>query len=123
MSMFSDIDWTKKGNSETCISISEQDKNYAKRFSRGHRTFLGPEDEKKWYGTQLHTCTKRSIQRNRSSSIQVKSISALSRGILRRKNNRDTIHFNANDSNTELLVRTTHSANQLSICGAVSDEA
>ena len=40
MSMFNDIEWTKKGNSERCISNSEQVKKYAKRFSRGHWTFL-----------------------------------------------------------------------------------
>ena len=34
-SMFSDIDWTKYGNSEICISNSEQVKNYAKRFRVG----------------------------------------------------------------------------------------
>ena len=51
MSMFNDIEWTKRGISETCISNSEQVKNYAKRFSRGHSSFLGPGDEKKGYGT------------------------------------------------------------------------
>ena len=51
----------------------------------------------------------------------VKSISASSRGILKRKNDRDTIFFNADASNTELLYRTIHSANQLSIYGAVSN--
>ena len=45
---------------------------------------------------------------------------ALSRGILRKKKNRDTIHFNADASNTELLFRLIHSVNQLSIYGAVS---
>ena len=49
-----------------------------------------------------------------------KSISALSRGILKRKNGRATIHFNADSSNRELLIRTIHSSNQLSINGAVS---
>ena len=49
-----------------------------------------------------------------------KSISALSRGFLKRTNNRDTIHFNADASNTELLFRTIRSANQLSIDGSVS---
>ena len=34
-----------------------------------------------------------------------KSMSALSRGILKKKNGRDTIHFNADASNTELLFR------------------
>ena len=30
-------------------------KNYAKRFSRGHWTFLDLGDEKKWYGTLSYT--------------------------------------------------------------------
>ena len=34
-----------------------------------------------------------------------KSVSALIRGILKKKNGRDTIHINADDSNTELLFR------------------
>ena len=38
-----------------------------------------------------------------------KSISALGRGILKRVGGRDTIHFNADSSNTELLSRTNHS--------------
>ena len=50
-----------------------------------------------------------------------KSISALSRVILKKKNNRATRHFNADASNTELLFRIIHSVNQLSICGAVSN--
>ena len=49
-----------------------------------------------------------------------KSISALSRRILKNKNNRDTIHFNADASNIELFFQTTQSVNQLSIYGAVS---
>ena len=49
-----------------------------------------------------------------------KDISALSRGILISKGGRCTTHFNAHSSNTECLFRTIHSANQLSICGAVS---
>ena len=45
MSMFNDTEWTRRGNSEQCISNSEQVKEYAKRFSRGHWTFLGPGSE------------------------------------------------------------------------------
>ena len=47
-------------------------------------------------------------------------IIALSRWILRRKNNRDTIHFNVDASNTEVLLRTSHSANRFSIYGKIS---
>ena len=60
------------------------------------------------------------IQRYRSSSI-LKSTSAFSRGILKKKKGRDTKHFNADASNTELLFRIIHSVNQLSIYGAVSN--
>ena len=55
MPMFNDIDWTKRGNSEKCKPKSEHVKNFAERFSRGHWTFLGPGDEKKWYGTLSYT--------------------------------------------------------------------
>ena len=83
-------------------------KNYAKRFSRGHWTFLGPGDEKKWYGTLLHTpegkwdsAATETVERCKDTCHPAfKSISALSRGILKKKNNRDTIHFNADVSNT-----------------------
>ena len=54
MSM-NDIDWTERGNSEKCISNSEQVTDYAKRFSRGHWSFLGPGDEKRWSGTVSYT--------------------------------------------------------------------
>ena len=105
MSIFKDIEWTKKGHSEKCISTSEQVKNYAKRFSRGHWTSLGLGDGKKWYGT------------SKKAVIQYSRVfDALNRRIL--KNNRDTIHFNADASNTELFFRTIHSANQPSINGA-----
>ena len=56
MSVFNDIDWTRKGNDGICISNSEKVKEHAKIFSRGHWAFRGPGDEKKWYGTfSLHT--------------------------------------------------------------------
>ena len=47
MSMFNDIDWTRRGSSQQCISNSEQVKNYAKKFTQGHWTFRGPGGEKK----------------------------------------------------------------------------
>ena len=45
--------------------------------------------------------------------------SALNRGLLKRKGGRYTIHFNAEVSSADLFFRTIHSANQLSIYGAV----
>ena len=48
MSMFNDIVWKK--NVENCISNAEEVRNYAIKFMTGHRTFLGPGSEEKWYG-------------------------------------------------------------------------
>ena len=128
MSMFNDIDWTMEGNDGICISNSEKVKDHAKRFWQGHWTFLGPRDEKKWYGPLSYTpeghwdsTANLMVERFKDAGHPVfKSISALSRGILKKKNGRDTIHFSADASNTELLFRIIHSVNQLSIYGAVS---
>ena len=52
MSISNDIDWTAKGNEVNCISKSDKVKMYAPRLSQEHWTFLGPGDEKKWYGNR-----------------------------------------------------------------------
>ena len=46
MSVFNDIEWTRKGNDGICVSNSEKVKEYAKRFLQGHWTFPGPGSEK-----------------------------------------------------------------------------
>ena len=53
--------------------------------------------------------------------IVFKSISALSRGIFKQKKGRFTIHFNGDSVNTEILFQTVHSANQLSVYGALAN--
>ena len=42
MSMFDDIDWTQNGNSLDSTSNSEEVREYAQRFQRGHRSFFDP---------------------------------------------------------------------------------
>ena len=128
MSMFNDIDWTRRGNSEHCISHSEQVRSYAKRCSQGHWTFLRPGSELKWCGTQRYhpegkweAAANQMVKRFQEAGHPVlKSICLVARGILRRKNNRDTIHFTVDASNAHLLYRTIHSANHLSFHGAVA---
>ena len=51
MSMFNDITWGEKENAEKCESNSHEVPNYARRFPRGHWSFLGTGSEMKWYGT------------------------------------------------------------------------
>ena len=45
----------------------------------------------------------------------------LSRGILKKKKGHETIHFNGDSTNTELLFQTIISVNQLSFYGAVAN--
>ena len=51
----------------------------------------------------------------------LKSISALSRGILKQKIGKTSIHFNGDSMNTELLFQTIHSVSQHSVYGAVAN--
>ena len=96
-------------------------------FSQGHWTFLGPGDEKKWYGTLSHTPERRwdstatqMVERLKGTRHPVlESIRASSRGILKNKNGRDTVHFTADASNTELFV--PNHSHQLSIDGAFTN--
>ena len=44
MSMYKEIVWNAKGNKEQC------EYNYARKFPRGHWSFLLPGSEEKWYG-------------------------------------------------------------------------
>ena len=96
--------------------------SFSRQSLKRQWTYLGPGEDKQWYGTlsshpeKLDSTVTQMVTRFNETG----SISALTRGILTRKNNRDTIHFNVDVSNSELLFRTIRSANQLSIHGAVS---
>ena len=52
--MFDDIVWDAKGNDELCEFNSKTIKDCARRFPRGHWSFLRPGSEMKWHGT--HNC-------------------------------------------------------------------
>ena len=129
MSMFNDIVGQRKGNDGICISNSEKSRDTRRnpRRDAGRSSVL----ETKTSGMELFlTHLKENgtlqplkmLERFKDTGHPVfNSISALSRGILKKKNNRDTIHFSAHASNTELLFRIIHSVNQLSIYGAVSN--
>ena len=51
MSMYNDIEWDRRGTKDRCEHNSQMIANCARRFPRGHWSFLGPGSEKKWYGT------------------------------------------------------------------------
>ena len=127
MSMFNDTHWKK--HDENCSSNAEKVKNDAMKFSQGHWTYLGPGSEEKWCGSSSYdqqgewdfTANKMVQQFRETGHLVFKSISALSRGILKQKKGNSTIHFNGSWTNTELLFQTIHCVNQLSIYGALAN--
>ena len=84
--MFNDIDWSEGNNDENCISNAEKDKNYAMIFSQGHWTFLGlgsssyAQKKKEEWDSLANNMTQRFKE---TGHLVFKSISALSRGILK----------------------------------------
>ena len=51
MSMFNDISWVSKDNEQECELSAQLVSIYAKIFSPGRWSFLGPGSEKKWSST------------------------------------------------------------------------
>ena len=123
ISMFNNIDWSKRKNDDNCISNAEKVKN-AMKFSQRSWTFLGPGSEKVVWKIffrskkiEWDSLANKMVWRFKETGHPVfESISASSRRILKKKKKgKDTTQFN-----TELLFQTIHSANQLCINGAVA---
>ena len=130
MSMFKGIVWGEKENAKKCKSKSHEVANYARRFPRGHWSFLGPGSEKKWYGSYSDkpdgvwdkTAEEMMIEFSETAHPIFRASSALERGELRSKGGgKKTIHFIGSEQNVELILRTVISANQFSIFGAAAD--
>ena len=130
MSMYNDIAWGVNGNTEKCVQKSIHLAKYARRFPCGRWSFLGPGSEKKWYQTHSdkpdgnwdRTAEMMILQLNTESGHPVlRASSAFERGDLGSKGHGEkSTHFNENEGNIELLLRTVISVNQLSICRAVA---
>ena len=126
MSMFNDIVWDSKGNDELCENNEKTVKHYARRFSLGHWSFVGPGSENKWYGSCSdkpdgswdRTAEKMLLNFTGSRHLVFRCASELKRGDLRSKGGGKTsIHFNGSTDNMEVLLQTVISVNQLSSSG------
>ena len=128
MSMFNDTELERKDNEDSCALTSRKNKKYASKFNDGHWAFLGPGEESKWYqgyaaefGGKWDLRASQMVETVENSGHPVfQGVSPLGRGILKKRNNRETVHFNGEHGNINLLYRTVHAANQLCIHGAVS---
>ena len=130
MSMYNDIARREKGNKEKCEYNSQTVANYARKFPRGHWSFLGLGSEEKWYGTHTDkpdgSWDRMAVEMmtNFSGSGQptFRASNAFERGELRSKGGgKKSIHFNGSHENIDLLLRTVISENQLSVYGAIAD--
>ena len=85
--------------------------------------------ENRWWDLHLERWESQEVREDNKMVQQLKEIvhpiititSAWSRGILKQKRGRITIHFNGDTVNTELLFQTVQSVNQISVCAAVTD--
>ena len=131
MSMFNDISWGSKENKQECELSAQLVSIYAKRFSPGRWSFLGPGSEKERYSTLEckpqgewdRVAELMMLKFGESKHPVFRSTSPLSRGVLKSKGGgKLSIHFCADEGTTETVFRSTIiSVNQLSIYGAVSD--
>ena len=124
MSMFNNISWGSKGNEQECELSANLVSIYARKFSPGRRSFLGPGSEKKWCST--HDCKPQGewdrvaelmmIKFSESGHPVFHATSPLSRGTLKSKGGgKLSIHCCADEETTETVFRTVISVNQLSI--------
>ena len=130
MSMFNDISWGSQDNEQECELSANLVSIYARRFSPGRWSFLGPGSEKKWYSTHDskpqgewdRVAELMMIKFSESGHPVFRATSPLSRGTLKSKGGgKLSIHFCADEGTIETVFRTIISVNQLSIYGAVSD--
>ena len=114
MSMFNDIVLEKKENEDYCATTPRKIKEYA-----GHS--WGPGEESKWYqGYATDYGGKWDLRASQMVDVFVNSGHPIFQGVLKKKNNGDTIHFNGEYCNIDLLYRTVYLANHLCTCGAVT---
>ena len=122
MSMFNDISWGSPDNEQECDLNANFVSIYAKRFSPGRWSFLGPGPEKKWYSTHEskpqgewdRVSELMMIKFSESGNPVFRATSPLSRGTLKSKGGgKLSIHSCADGETIETFFRTTE---QSQIC-------
>ena len=115
VSMFNDISWRSKDNEKECESSAQLVSLYAKRFSAGQWSFLGPGSEKKWYSTHGskpqgewdRVAEQMMLTFSESKHPVFRSASPLSRGVLKSKGGgKLSVHFCADGEPVETVFRT-----------------
>ena len=119
MSMFNDIDWSKRKTMNILVHLLQGiSKSMHQNLTMDTGHFWDPEKKASGIKHMQPIMVKSGIFTNggRFREIRTSRIpgdDSAGRGILKKKNNRDTIHFNGEYCSIDLLKRTVHSANQL----------
>ena len=95
------LNWKGKDNEDSCAPTSRKIKEYASNFNEGHWPFLGQGEESKWYqgyaaayGGKWELRASQMVETFENSGHPVfQEVSPVGRGILKKRNNRETIHF------------------------------
>ena len=130
LSMFNDITCGTKDNEEECLANDRLVSLYARRFGKGHWSFVGPDYEKKWYSIKEDSpqgiwdkFAERMLLEFAESGCPIsRAMTPLSRGILKSKGHgKLSIHYAAVQEMIDTIFRIIVSANQLNLYGAVAE--
>ena len=130
MSMFNDISCGSKDNEKKCLANAKVVSLYARRFGKGHWSFVGPGSEKKWYCISEdnpqevwdYIAERMLVVFAESDCPIFRAASQLSRGRLKSKvHGKLSIHCAADLETIETIFRIIFSANQLSLYGAIAE--
>ena len=124
MTMVNDISCGTKENERECLANANLVSLYARRFRKGHWSFIGPGSEKKWYcisedspqGVGDHIAESMLVEIAESGCPIFRATSPLSRGQLLCKG-----HGKLSIWQRLRLFRIIVSANQLGLYGAVAE--
>ena len=113
---------------QNIFSNSEHVKNFAKKITQGTGHSLDLEAKRSGMENQITLLMENGKTQptwwwNNSRNLDIQCSKVFLHWLVeswKRRTTGETIHFNAETSNTELLYRTIHSATQLSIYGAVA---
>ena len=130
VSMFNDNSCGTKDNEKECLAHASVVSLYARKFSTGQWSIIGPGSEKKWYsmkedslqGIWDNIVEKMLLEFAESGCPIFRATTPLSRGQLRSKGHgKLSLHFGAAQETIETIFRKIVSANQLSLYRAVAE--
>ena len=128
MPMFNDIEWTKIGNTETCLHNAKEVAAFATQSKPGHWCFLEHASENTWWNGNLNKPTDNKLDSVASHMVEIfkchiahpifPATEPLSLGHLRKGGGK--FHFQGTNENKQILMKTTLAGNLRCIYNRIS---